>query len=126
MLKKIQQDVVEAQLLVKAGPPGPPPRPGLEWNEQSHRWIRPKRQGDGVPAGYGHGGAAPLTPDERSAFSPSQGGREGRTYPPSKGGVPGELQPENTWNEETGQWEVGPRRRAVQDPQTGEWLIENL
>ena len=25
----------------KQGPPGPPPRPGLEWNSQSHRWIRP-------------------------------------------------------------------------------------
>ena len=23
-------------------PPGPPPRPGLQWNPQSHRWIRPK------------------------------------------------------------------------------------
>jgi DNA topoisomerase-1 len=23
------------------GPPGPPPRPGLEWKQISHRWIRP-------------------------------------------------------------------------------------
>ena len=28
--------------LKKAGPPGPPPRPGLEWNANSHRWVRPK------------------------------------------------------------------------------------
>ncbi len=27
----------------KAGPPGPPPRPGLVWNEQSHRWISQKK-----------------------------------------------------------------------------------
>jgi len=22
-------------------PPGPPPRPGLEWKASTHRWIRP-------------------------------------------------------------------------------------
>ena len=25
--------------LVKAGPPGPPPREGLKWKEETHRWI---------------------------------------------------------------------------------------
>ena len=24
------------------GPPGPPPRPGLQWKEETHRWIRPE------------------------------------------------------------------------------------
>ena len=24
-----------------AGPPGPPPRPGLQWREITHRWVRP-------------------------------------------------------------------------------------
>lgn len=24
------------------GPPGPPPRPGLAWKEETHRWIRPE------------------------------------------------------------------------------------
>ena len=32
----------------KQGPPGPPPRPGLEWNSQSHRWVRPKTEMTGV------------------------------------------------------------------------------
>jgi phage portal protein BeeE len=27
------------------GPPGPPPRPGLEWNRQTHRWVRPGEAG---------------------------------------------------------------------------------
>lgn len=27
-----------SQLLTKAGPPGPPPRPGLEWHEETSRW----------------------------------------------------------------------------------------
>ena len=26
--------------MCKQAPPGPPPRPGLEWNPQSHRWVR--------------------------------------------------------------------------------------
>ena len=32
----------DARLLLKQGPPGPPPRPGLRWNAQSHRWVRPE------------------------------------------------------------------------------------
>ena len=32
-------------ILNKQGPPGPPPRPGLQWNPQSHRWIRPQESG---------------------------------------------------------------------------------
>ena len=37
-------DIVLTQILSlrKAGPPGPPPRPGLEWKEETRRWIRPK------------------------------------------------------------------------------------
>ncbi len=27
--------------LSKQGPPGPPPRPGLEWKDETSRWIRP-------------------------------------------------------------------------------------
>ena len=30
--------------IFKAGPPGPPPRPGLEWKEETRRWIRPKKK----------------------------------------------------------------------------------
>jgi len=29
--------------LKKQGPPGSPPRPGLIWKPQTHRWIRPSR-----------------------------------------------------------------------------------
>ena len=41
-LLKMQLDILEAQSLVKQGPPGPPPRPGLRWNWRTHRWIHPK------------------------------------------------------------------------------------
>ncbi len=30
-----------------SGPPGPPPRPGLLWNPESHRWHRPEAEGGG-------------------------------------------------------------------------------
>ena len=33
-------DAYSLKSLVKA-PPGPPPRPGLDWKEETHRWIRP-------------------------------------------------------------------------------------
>lgn len=29
------------EYLEKQGPPGPPPRPGLQWKSSTHRWIRP-------------------------------------------------------------------------------------
>ncbi len=28
-------------MIRKQGPPGPPPRPGLQWKPETHRWIRP-------------------------------------------------------------------------------------
>ncbi|KKN86882.1 hypothetical protein LCGC14_0264440 [marine sediment metagenome] len=31
-----------SELQVQKGPPGPPPHPGLQWNEQSHRWVNPE------------------------------------------------------------------------------------
>ena len=38
--------------LAKAGPPGPPPRPGLVWHDETSRWIRPPgkgpKRGDGM------------------------------------------------------------------------------
>ncbi len=34
-----------------SGPPGPPPRPGLEWNDQSYRWTKPKQGGRAAPEG---------------------------------------------------------------------------
>ena len=33
------------KLLTKQGPPGPPPRPGLGWKEETRRWIRPRETG---------------------------------------------------------------------------------
>lgn len=38
--------------MATGAPPGPAPRPGLQWNPQSHRWIRPDEYG-------GPGGVAP-------------------------------------------------------------------
>ena len=37
--------------LMKAPPPGPPPRPGLAWNPTSHRWIRPGGNSGASPSG---------------------------------------------------------------------------
>jgi len=31
----------------KAGPPGPPPRPGLQWKEETRRWVSPDGGGGG-------------------------------------------------------------------------------
>ena len=31
---------VEKQTFSRTGPPGPPPRKGLEWKEETHRWVR--------------------------------------------------------------------------------------
>ncbi len=36
----VQEEGSELQVQ-KQGPPGPPPRPGLQWNPQSHRWTNP-------------------------------------------------------------------------------------
>ena len=52
-------DVIEKMILVRGqalmlqGPPGPPPRPGLDWNPQSHRWVRPGGGGGGSAGGRG-------------------------------------------------------------------------
>ena len=40
-LVKINAELDALRNLVKA-PPGPPPREGLDWKEETHRWIRPK------------------------------------------------------------------------------------
>ena len=37
-------DVVYAARLLMKSPPGPPPRKGLEWKEETHRWIRPEEE----------------------------------------------------------------------------------
>ena len=33
-------EIVPPAYLLKNGPPGLPPRPGLKWKEETHRWIR--------------------------------------------------------------------------------------
>ena len=43
-LETIQKMVKESQDLVKA-PPGPPPRLGLVWSEEHHRWVKPEHIG---------------------------------------------------------------------------------
>ena len=39
--QNVWKAVDEATGLMKAGPPGPPPRPGLRWKPETSRWIRP-------------------------------------------------------------------------------------
>lgn len=34
-------------MILQKAAPGPPPRPGLAWKEQTHRWIRPREAEDG-------------------------------------------------------------------------------
>ena len=41
MTIRLQELVAETRRVVKA-PPGPPPREGLAWREQTHRWFRPE------------------------------------------------------------------------------------
>ena len=38
------------RIVYKAPPPGGPPRPGLEWRERTHRWVRPKDESPQVDA----------------------------------------------------------------------------
>lgn len=50
LLLKAQMDITSAMKIIVRGklskaPPGPPPRPGLQWKEESKRWIRPKQSG---------------------------------------------------------------------------------
>ena len=35
----IDSIIFYAKQIVKQGPPGPPPRQGLEWKEETHRWV---------------------------------------------------------------------------------------
>ncbi len=42
------------KLIYKQGAPGPPPRPGLVWHEETSRWRRPKEPGEeSEPHSYG-------------------------------------------------------------------------
>jgi uncharacterized membrane protein (UPF0127 family) len=41
----LSEDDVYRLIGVQKGPPGPPPREGLKWKEQTHRWIRPEEGG---------------------------------------------------------------------------------
>ena len=37
----IDSIIFYAKQIVKQGPPGPPPRPGLDWKEETSRWVCP-------------------------------------------------------------------------------------
>ena len=41
---------VRSEGVLSKAPPGPPPRPGLEWKERTHRWIRPGQRGAEIPS----------------------------------------------------------------------------
>lgn len=82
-LLKLQTDIRDAyKILIKQGPPGPPPRPGLEWNSQTHRWIRPGDSGQGSSVSMGgklfeelHQGAAAIpNPAKRQRFQAAVSG----------------------------------------------------
>ncbi len=77
------------QKFLKKGPPGPPPRPGLKWNDQSHRWVRDPNAGRNLPGSQyirerpGHGKptrSKPMGPQssgaDRAAESVSSGIQE--------------------------------------------------
>ncbi len=81
--------VKELQRFLKKGPPGPPPRPGLKWNDQSHRWVRDPNAGRNLPGSQyirerpGHGKptrSKPMGPQssgaDRAAESVSSGIQE--------------------------------------------------
>lgn len=48
--------LLRLERIIAKQPPGGPPRPGLVWNPQSHRWIRPQQE---VDQGGMSGGASP-------------------------------------------------------------------
>jgi len=55
--------------------PGPPPRPGLQWKEESHRWIRPEEPGGGtqpISGPPGRAGDPVPTPRPIQAPAPNQ------------------------------------------------------
>ena len=46
-MESIQERVVyilDKVRVLELAPPGPPPRPGLDWKEKTHRWIRPQEE----------------------------------------------------------------------------------
>ena len=45
MSSELFKNFMRKAVLNKQGPPGPPPRPGLQWKPESHRWIRPQESG---------------------------------------------------------------------------------
>ena len=50
IVNDVQKLVVEIHSNLVKAPPGPPPRHGLEWKEETHRWIRPKHETEEKPA----------------------------------------------------------------------------
>ena len=37
----VDRAISDTYMILKQAPPGPPPRPGLQWDPQRHRWIKP-------------------------------------------------------------------------------------
>ncbi len=50
------------------GPPGPPPRPGLVWNPDTHRWIREDGEKDGETPSSTGGGTDALSFQQEDAI----------------------------------------------------------
>ena len=48
MGSELFKNFLRKAVLNKQGPPGGPPRPGLQWKPQTHRWIRPQSGSQGV------------------------------------------------------------------------------
>ena len=49
VIKELDNDFISlsksvVNIIQKQMPPGPPPRPGLQWKPQTHRWIRPEHE----------------------------------------------------------------------------------
>ncbi len=55
-----------SEKLAKQGPPGPPPRPGLVWKPETHRWVH------GPDSGGAEGGEYDPSPDDLHGLDPKQ------------------------------------------------------
>ena len=69
--------LAEIITLRRVGPPGPPPRHGLEWKEETRRWIRPKERRESAymmtePSSMFGGEQSILALDERDGVTVSR------------------------------------------------------
>ena len=79
-----RQHLVTGHKEDKQGPPGGPPRPGLVWNQQTHRWIKKPGTEPAKPVKEPTQVAAPSKPTlgDINRRSEEMGGRSTRGFVP--------------------------------------------